>query len=126
MSLYNNSEFIDPKSTEQEQQIKNALRVAQEITIMAIQVNGANIDYSRLPEHVRGGFERWIEYGISPGNFGWAVIINDLFKAVAYADKINLARMKDIIMFFYRNAPNGCYGSVEKAKAWQKARREEY
>jgi hypothetical protein len=83
-------------------------------------VNGKQIDYSRLPEHMRDGFMRWIEYGIEPGDFGMAVICNNLFEAFGRADATNIARMKDIIMFFYNDAPSQCYGSRAKADAWIK------
>jgi hypothetical protein len=90
---------------------------------MGITVNGAEIDYSRLPEHMRDGFMRWIEYGIEPGSFGMAIICNDLFEAFGRADSTNIARMKDIIQFFYNDAPSGCFGSRTKAAAWMQARR---
>ena len=90
-----------------------------------MKINGREIDYSRLPEHMRDGFMRWIEYGIEPGHFGMAIICNDLFEAFRRADSTNLARMKDIVTFFYNEAPSGCYGSKEKAIAWIKARQSE-
>jgi len=89
------------------------------------QVNRAKIDYSRLPENMQGAFQRWIELGIEAGHFGMAVICNDLFEAFARADATNLARMEDIILFFYNDAPSQCYGSRAKADAWIKTRREQ-
>ena len=67
----------------------------------------------------------WIDHGIEPGHFCMAVITNDLFEAFGRADDTNIARMKDIIMFFYNDAPSGCYGSRAKAIAWQEARQAE-
>ena len=91
---------------------------------MSMLVNGKEIDYSRLPLHMQYGFMLWIEYGIKPGDFGWAVITNNLFNAYNHADHTNLARMKDIIMFFYNDAPSQCYGSLEKAKMWIESKNE--
>ena len=88
-----------------------------------MKVDGAEVNYSRLPEHMRGAFQRWIDYGIEPGSFGMAVICNDLFEAFGYADQTNTACMKDIISFFYNDAPSQCYGSRTKASAWMMARR---
>lgn len=90
-----------------------------------MKVNGGDIDYSRLPEHMREGAANWIEYGIDPGHFLSAVICNDLFEAYARADETNRVRMFDIVCFFYNDAPSGCYGSRAKMEAWVKARRAE-
>src|SRR5438552_6074604 len=81
-------------------------------------------DYSRLPEHMREGFQRWIEQGIEMGDFGMAVLRGDLFEAFSRADAINTARMRDIVMFLYNDAPHGCYGSPAKVEAWRKAHKE--
>ena len=81
------------------------------------------VDYSLLPEHMRGGAKRWIEDGIQPGGFMMSVIANDLFGAVQLADHINKNRLQDICSFFYNEAPSGCWGSKEIAKAWYEAKR---
>jgi len=79
-----------------------------------------NPDYSKLPEHMRAGAKLWIENGIATGGFLCAVIENNLKEAFVCADDINLARMRDIVGFFYDEAPGGCWGSPEKAKEWRK------
>ena len=45
--------------------------------------------FKRIPGYMRGGFLRWILYGIAPGHFLSAVIRNDLSAAVARADDAN-------------------------------------
>ena len=79
-----------------------------------------NINYESLPEHMREGTRLYIEHGIEPGGFLTAVICNDLFEAFGHADWINQERMKDWVMFFYNEAPAGCFGSRKKMDAWIK------
>jgi hypothetical protein len=43
------------------------------------------IDYSELPEHLRGGMERYLEQGLPPGAFLQHVIANDLREACGRA-----------------------------------------
>ena len=76
------------------------------------------IDYTLLPEHVRGATQRWIENGILPGSFMEAVICNNLTLACMCADNINKYRLFDIVSFFYNEAPSACWGSEEKMKKW--------
>ncbi len=44
----------------------------------AILVNGKEIDYSGLPDGLRGGMGRYLEYGVMPGHFLSAILANDL------------------------------------------------
>jgi len=77
------------------------------------------INYTKLPEGLRGGAQRWIENGIVPGSFLTAVIRNDLTESFAQADDMNIKRMFDIVSFFYNEAPSQCWGSREKMIAWR-------
>lgn len=81
-----------------------------------------NIDYSRLPEHMRDGFRLYIEKGIPGGSFMDAVLSNDLVDAFARADHINQVCMFDTVAFLVNNAPIGCYGSAEHVSDWIKHR----
>lgn len=76
------------------------------------------IDYSILPEHIRAGAKRYIEERIPPGNFLTAVICNDLRESFGRADPTNIARMFDIVYFFYNETPSACWGSKEKMEKW--------
>ncbi len=77
-----------------------------------------NIDYSKLPEHIRPGVRRYIENGILPGDFLKAVICNKLKESFMFADDTNLLRMQDIVSFFYNEAPIACWGSSKEMLAW--------
>jgi hypothetical protein len=73
-----------------------------------------DIDYSKLPEHIRGGMRRYIEEGIIPGDFLQAVIKNNLVDSFGKADETNQARMFDIAGFMYNEAPIPCWNSSAK------------
>lgn len=76
------------------------------------------LNYERLPEHTREGARMWIENGVLPGDFLRAVLTNKLKESFMYADHINLARMFDIVSFWYNEAPADCWGSEEKVTKW--------
>ena len=75
-------------------------------------------NWNLIPEHIRPGVELWISRGVPPGSFLSAVICNDLSGAIGRADSINGERLRDIVSFFYMEAPSPCWGSPEKAQAW--------
>lgn len=74
-------------------------------------------DYSKLPETLRGGMQRYIEHGIVPGDFLRAVIRRDLV-AVLLADDENLARIRVIVRWFHQEAPSDCWGSPDDLRFW--------
>lgn len=72
-----------------------------------------------LPEHMRGGVERYIERGLPHmGSFLRAVMENNLTEAFGRADDANTAAMKNWAIFVYSYAPAGCHGSPERVKDW--------
>ncbi|HEC66848.1 MAG TPA: hypothetical protein ENI23_16355 [bacterium] len=77
-------------------------------------------NYKKLPEHIRDSVQRYIEQGAPPGDFLTAVIRNDLKESFGRADDINIARMFDIVDFFYNEAPLECWGSPEEMEKWIK------
>ena len=72
----------------------------------------------QIPETMMGGIRRYIDFGIAPGGFLYAVICNDLKEAVGCADSENLANLPAFVFYFYNDAPSKCWGSPEKAKVW--------
>jgi len=76
------------------------------------------INYSILPEHIRGGAKRYIEDGIPPGDFLQAVFEDKLVTSFALADETNIERMFDIAKFLYNEAPLDCRGSKENMETW--------
>jgi hypothetical protein len=77
-----------------------------------------DIDYSKLPEHLVGGFRRYIEDGIEPGQLIQAVIANDLMGAYGRADILSKLAMEDILGFVYNEMPSTSHGSREILAAW--------
>jgi len=75
-------------------------------------------NYDLLPEHIQGGVYRYIEEHCPVGDFLQAVISNKLKESFMRADNINIARIFDIVSFFYNEAPSDCWGSEEKMQAW--------
>lgn len=81
-------------------------------------MNTTEIDYSKLPEHMQDGMRLYIERGIEPGSFLYAVLCNDLMGAFGRADSVNQSRIKDYCQFLYNDAPSQSHGSAAKVNAW--------
>lgn len=75
-------------------------------------------NFDRLPQHMHGALERYIDKGIPPGGFLTAVLSNDLRNAVGRADAENRERIGDYVIYLYNDAPSVCWGSPEKVEAW--------
>lgn len=75
----------------------------------------------RLPEHLRGGLEGYIEEKRPVGHFLTAVLTNDLFEAMSRADATSRAYLPSICEWIYNEAPSSCWGSPEKVTAWLSA-----
>lgn len=71
-----------------------------------------------ISEHMMDGLERWIKFGIKPGNFLTAVLENDLKNAVGYADAENLQNLPAYVGYLYNEAPGDCWGSKEKVAVY--------
>lgn len=78
---------------------------------------------SLWPEHNREGMERYIEQGITPGDFLLAVLSNDLMGAFGKADPINMVNVQNIALWLYNTAPRSCFGSSENVARWQQLRK---
>lgn len=72
----------------------------------------------QVPEHLRGGLERYVDHGVVPGEFLQAVIRNDLRGAVGRGDHASLDGLQAIVGWLHCEAPGGCWGSPEKFNAW--------
>ena len=78
----------------------------------------SDVDYDKLPEHLRESFRMWIEAGYYPGHFLQAILHNDLFEAVGRADQQNMPLIPLIVSWVYNEAPSNCWGSKDKTRAW--------
>ncbi len=77
-------------------------------------------DYSRIPKHMRGALEAYVQRGQPPGDFLRAVLCNDLVGAVERADGINMERMYDWACTLYNELPSrpNCWGSPAAVEKW--------
>ena len=75
-----------------------------------------------IPARMMPAIKPWIDIGLVPGDFLWAVICNDLRGAVARADHENLRNLPAFVGYFYNEAPADCWGSLEKALAWRESK----
>lgn len=73
-----------------------------------------------IPEHMRGGLQRYFERRIPPGGFLTAVLENDLFGAFSHADPTNRKAIFSYIMWLCNESPNGmvAWGSAKKVQNW--------
>lgn len=76
------------------------------------------INYDKLPEHMRYGAKLYIEQGILTGSFLTAVLENDLKGAFQCADSTNGERLKDWVEWMAWEIPAIAHGSPEQVKAW--------
>ena len=73
-----------------------------------------------VPEHTLPAILRYINDHIEPGGFLVAVLSNDLKESFARADIENREALFNIVAYLYNEAPENCWGSPEKVKAWLK------
>ena len=83
-----------------------------------------NIRYEKLPEHMRDGVKLYLEHGIEPGDFLYAVLCNKLVESFGRADTTNRAHMYDWANFLYNEMPIGSWGSEGVVKTWMLAHQE--
>ena len=75
-------------------------------------------NYSKLPESLRDGMQRYFRAGTRPGHFITAVLENDLFGAVLRADPNNLKKIPAIVMWLDNEVPRATYGSPSRVNEW--------
>ena len=78
------------------------------------------INYTLLPDHLRGGMKRYLESGILPGGFLQACLRNDLSDAVLRADDETLPHLRDVVWFLNNEVPAPAWGSQKKTDEWVK------
>jgi len=79
-----------------------------------------------VPDYMRQSVIDYIEKGYMPGEFLYAVLINDLHTAIGRADHNNIGNLPAYVNYLHNHAPRDCWGSKEAVKAWlAKFRRDE-
>jgi hypothetical protein len=77
-----------------------------------------DFEESGIPDRIWPGLTYWVKFGIWPGDFLSAVIVNDLRGAVGRADAQNIRLLHNYIRALYNDVPHHCWGSPEIASAW--------
>ena len=71
-----------------------------------------------IPSYIEEELRAYADKGVPPGDFGAALISNDLVGSFKSADSINLIHMKEIVTYLYWNMPMACLGSKEIMWKW--------
>jgi|TARA_R110000824_G_scaffold111242_1_gene259614 hypothetical protein len=77
------------------------------------------LNYSKLPNGLQDGMQRYIENGSQVGHFLTAVLSNDLVGAVNRADDKNAKLLPEIVRWLWNEAPGNCWGDVKRVQEWQ-------
>ncbi len=73
-----------------------------------------------LPPHMREGLVLYMQHGVQPGGFLYAVLTNDFQGAHMKADSINRTYLSQWAEYMHWYCPSICCGSVAKVEAWMK------
>ena len=76
--------------------------------------------WDMIPSHMHGSVVRYLDDGIEPGGFLYAVLTNDLFGAVGKADYINKEHLKEWCSFVWMDMPSISWGDQETVEEWMK------
>lgn len=72
-----------------------------------------------IPEHLRGGLERYFTIGMQPGQFLCAVLDNNLREAVNRCTG-DLQEIRAVLIVLYSHAPAPSWGDRAKRLEWQR------
>lgn len=86
---------------------------SKHIELDSLGIHFATLDYSLLPEHIRGAMKEYLVYGRLPGGFCLAVLENNLVQSFARADHINTYAMHDIVRWLYMECPASAWGDKD-------------
>lgn len=75
-------------------------------------------EYSRIPESILRSIYGYIEYRQATGHFLNAILTNNLYEAIARADKESLAALREIVVFVHMEVRADAYGSADKVQSW--------
>jgi hypothetical protein len=76
------------------------------------------VDYSPIPTRIMQNLLGYVEGKQTPGGFLYAVLCNDLFRAVGRADKEMLPLIPLLCSYIHWEIPASCHGSPEIVEAW--------
>ena len=71
-----------------------------------------------IPAHALEELQRYITQRIRPGGFIYAVLVNDLYKAVSYADDEVASGLPAFVGYLTNETDGRAYGSKAKVDRW--------
>ena len=80
--------------------------------------------YAHIQDTVES-IDRYVNDGIPPGDFLFAVLSNNLKESFKRADSNNCRYMADIVRYLYNYVPSACWGSPESVKTWLDFKRQQ-
>ncbi len=84
---------------------------------MNLKTLSAALVKKEVPVNLHDGLLNYILFGVAPGGFLSAVLINNLFAAYDRSD--NAAQIEKVVRFLQNDAPNACYGSPIIFQRWK-------
>ena len=74
----------------------------------------AKADMARnIPVHMHESIVNYVEHGLNPGSFLFAVLSNNLRESFGCADEINRQYIFSYVQFMYNHMPAGIWGGPE-------------
>jgi hypothetical protein len=71
-----------------------------------------------IPDSTLETLLAYVEQGLRPGSFTYAVLCNNFYEATSRADAHNGNRLKEIAAFVHNELPCICHGDAETVEAW--------
>jgi hypothetical protein len=91
------------------------------IDVHAILAASQDIDYSRLPEHVRPSMRRYIEDGLEPGHSLMRVLEGRIDAVLIF--RSDLPALHAIVRWLHDDVPSACWGGPDQVQHWIASRR---
>jgi len=76
------------------------------------------VNYSTIPEYMQLSLKRYIENGIRPSDFLYAVLCNDLVAAYLNADDTNRKYLGNYAWWLIQKCPIGAWGDKNTVEKW--------
>lgn len=84
------------------------------------QFNASFQYFECVPIDFREALWNYFAYGIDPGSFGMAVLMNDFIEAMCSAHPaLNDHTFRDLAKWLLHCAPNNSYGSIDAINLWK-------
>jgi hypothetical protein len=71
-----------------------------------------------FPEHLWGGFKRYVLYGVPPGSFLNAFFEGDFHEVCRRGGKELFESLWPVVLYLHNYCPAGCYGSFDRVQDW--------